>query len=85
MDSFTKTIPPNNNTLKPKPQRSPIRPPKFEVNNGKKKERKETFLKGNDQPVHKSDTQASSTATEEISSQSEDPVAPIESKNRSNS
>ena len=38
----------------------------------------------NDQPIHKSETQANSTETEKIPSPPNDPVAPIKSKNRSN-
>ena len=64
-DFPTKTIPPNNNTPKPKPQRSPICPSTFEVDNGKK-ETKETSPKGNNQLIHKSKTQAKSTAMEKI-------------------
>ena len=64
-DSTTKSIPPNNNTPKPKPQHS-----------------RGITEKRNKEDVPK-ETQANSTATEKIPSQSKDPVAPIESKNRS--
>ena len=63
LDSPTKTILPNYNTPKPKPQRSPIHPPTFEVNNGKN-ETKKTSPKRNDQPIHESETQANLIATE---------------------
>ena len=82
LGSPTKTIPPKNNDPKPKPQRSPIYPPTFEVND--RKETKKRYPKGNDQTIHKSETRANLIATEKIPSQSKDPVAPIESKNRYN-
>ena len=82
LGSLTKTIPTNYDTIKPKHQRSPICPPTFEVNNGKK-ETEETFPKGNNQPIHVTDS-GQFPPTEKISSQSEDPVAPKNLLNKSN-
>ena len=56
----TKTVPPNDNTLKP---RYPLCPPTFEVNNGKKATM-ETSPMGNDQQIHKLKNLINSTATE---------------------
>ena len=39
-DSHSKTIPANDNTPKPKLQRSPINPPTVKVNHRKKKQRR---------------------------------------------